>query len=150
MTVWEVLAAIGAVTGVPALIWQIYAQIHTWRASAPNIHVTVANALPVGPTGVGGHHFSLTAVNHGGALTTINMWGLRLPNEGDLVLIQQLPFSDRLPAPVAPQASVTFYIEAQDVFDRCAQQGVKASQLRPWVRLATGREVFGKNLPWKG
>ena len=149
MTVWDALAAIGAATGVPALIWQIYAQIHTWRTAAPDIRVTVANALPVALTGVGSHHFSVTAVNHGGTLATITAWGFRLPNKVDFVLLQQLPFSDRLPAAVAPQASVTFYIEARDVFERCAQQRVKPSWLRPWVRLATGREVFGKNLWWK-
>ncbi len=147
---WDVLAAIGAFCGVPALGWQIYSQLHTWRAAAPDIRVKVASAVPVSlPTGAGGHYFRVAAANHGGSLAIINTWGFRLPTGSDLVLMRQLPFSDQLPATVQPQSAVAFYIEARDVLERCREQGVKANQLRPWVRLATGREIFGKTVPWR-
>jgi hypothetical protein len=30
------------------------------------------------------------------------------------------------------------------------QKGMRVADLRPFVRLATGQEVFGQGLPWKG
>jgi len=148
MTGFDVLAAIGAVTGVLALGWQIYSQIHTWRSSGPQIHVKVANGFPVFGNRTGDHHFSVTAVNTGGASATIEAWGLRFPDGGNLILLQQLPFSDRLPAVVAPHTSATFHIPGDEVLAQCRQRSVKARELKAWVRLATGDEVFGGNLPW--
>jgi hypothetical protein len=151
MNGWDVVAAIGAVTGVPAFVWQIYAQVHTWRVGRPDLRVTTASAFPLYPgRGAGEHHFSVTAANHGGSAAVITGWGFRLPaGGGDLVLFQQLPWAAQLPATVAPQASVTFYIEARDVFERCQERGVKPGQLRPWARLATGGEVLGEHLRWR-
>lgn len=147
---WDILAAIGAATGVPALIWQVYAQIHTWRLSRPSLSVKAANGFPVYPGGgAGEHHFSVTATNVGGSPATVEAWGFRLPNGDNLILFQQLPFSTSLPALVAPQAAATFYVEGRDVLERCRERGYKARQLRPWVRTATGTTIFGGPLPWK-
>jgi hypothetical protein len=72
-----------------------------------------------------------------------------MPDDDNLILVQQLPFSDKLPAALPPQSAATFYIEGRDVLERCEQRGYKARQLRPWVRTATGTTVFGDPLPWK-
>jgi hypothetical protein len=151
MNGWDVVAAIGAATGVPALVWQIHAQLHTWRGQRPDLRVTVASAFPmyVG-RGAGEHHFGVTGANHGGSAAVGMAWGFQLPRgAGDLVLLQQLPWSTQLPATVAPQASVTFYIEARNVFEKCQEQGIKPAELVPWVRLATGIEVLGEHLRWR-
>ena len=63
MTGWEILAAIGAATGVPALIWQVYAQVHTWNAGKPSIRVTAANGFPVYRGGGAGNHHLLVSRN---------------------------------------------------------------------------------------
>jgi hypothetical protein len=144
---WDALAAIGAATGVPSLIWQVY----TWRASGPKIEVTSANGFPTYPDGhLGEHHFVVTAVNHGRAAATVTGWGLRLPDNSNMVMMNPIPLSTPLPAVVEPQTSISLYVEGGDVIKTSQQRQVRVAVLRPWVRLATGQEVFGGRLPWKG
>jgi hypothetical protein len=149
MTGFDILAVIGAVTGVLALGWQIYSQIRTWRMSGPQISVKVSNGFPVYDDRAGEHHFFVKAVNRGGSAATVDAWGIRFPDGRDLVPMRQLPFSTQLPAVIAPHANATFNIPGEAVLDECRRQGVKARQLKAWVRLATGDEVFGGTLPWK-
>lgn len=147
MNAWDVLGAVGTATGGSSLVWQIY----TWRASGPKITVTCANVFPTYPDGhLGEHHFSVTATNHGRAATTATGWGFRTPDNSDMVMMQPVPFSTPLPAVIEPQAAISFYVQGGDVIKTCQQRHVPVSQLRPWVRLATGREAFAKRLPWKG
>lgn len=145
VTTWDILGAIGAASGVPALGWQMY----TWHASGPKIQVESAHVYSTGGSQLGAHHFSVTAVNRGRAKTTITGWGLRLPDHSNLVVMQQLRFSTQLPFEVSPNSSASFYVEGKEVVDLCGQRQVKVADLRPWVRLATGQEVIGPGLPLK-
>src|SRR5215469_2917 len=90
---WDVAGAVGAATGVPSLLWQVY----TWRASGPKVKVKVSNCFPTYGDRVGDHHFQVTAVNVGRAATTVVAWGLRAPDKRDLVVTRPLPFSAQLP-----------------------------------------------------
>jgi hypothetical protein len=144
-TVWEILAAIGAITGVPSLGWQVY----IWSASGPRVRVEIANAFPVYGSTMGEHCFSVKAINDGRAPAVIQGWGLRAPNGQDLVVINPLPFSEKLPSTLDPGSSTTYFIEASDVSKMCKELNVAVADMAPWVRLATGKEIFGKRLPYK-
>lgn len=152
ISVWDVLAAIGAASGIPALLWQVF----TWFRSGPTIRVTAANAFPIYGNQMRQHHFSITAVNVGRTATTVSGWGLRAPDGSDMVVTNPIPFSTQLPTIVRPHESATFYVEAEGVLDLCKRKTIRARQMHPWVRLATGRVVFvrkksffKKGLPWK-
>lgn len=147
MNVWDVLGAVGTVAGGCSLIWQVY----TWRASGPKITVTCANVFPTYPDGhLGDHHFSVTATNHGRAAAKVTGWGFRAPDNSNMVIMHAVPFSTPLPAPIEPQTAISLYAPADDVIKTCQQRQVLVAGLRPWVRLATGREIFADRLPWRG
>ena len=75
VNVWDVLGAVGAATGVPALGWEIWA----WKHSGPRIVIQTANAFPVFGGQTGTHHFQVTVINKGRSEGTVTTWGLQAP-----------------------------------------------------------------------
>ncbi len=145
VTSWDILGAVGAASGIPSLGWQLF----TWRASGPKIEVVTKYGFPTYGDRLGSQHLCITAVNTGRADATIASWGIRLPDGSNFILPRQLPWSTQLPAVIAPQSSRTFYIELVGVIELSRARGVEVSSLRPWIQLATGKEVFGKALSHK-
>ena len=71
----DIVAWIGALSGLGALIWQIT----TWRKSSHNVKVTVGNAFFTYTNGsVGDHMISVTARNKGSAPVTITAWAIEM------------------------------------------------------------------------
>jgi len=143
-TFWNALAALGAVTGVFALGWQVF----TWRKSRPSLEVTSAHAYPTYGDHVGDHHISVSATNTGGAATEITGWGLRTPSGSSIFDLHPLPFSDK-PGRIEPEARLTFFMEGESIRRTCQQNGIAVSKLRPYVISTTAGEVFGEALNWK-
>lgn len=154
VTGWDVVAAVGAGAGVLALLWQIY----IWFGSGPKIRVKLVNSFPTYGAQVGNHHFTVSAINHGRAATTVKTWGLRLPDGSDIIARSPISWSDSLPAVLEPQSSASFHIEGEAVIATCKARNIQTRSVKPWVRLATDKEVFAKSkmpfrrkgLPWKG
>jgi hypothetical protein len=140
---WDILGAIGAATGVPALGWQIF----TWRRSKPRLVVKASNSFPTFGSTVGAHHFCISVTNVGGAPTQITSWMLRFPDGSNLVVPHPAPFSDSV-GRIEPHGQLNFYVEAAQVIARCAGKGVKAGALVPTVTMTTGQEVRGDPLPF--
>jgi hypothetical protein len=110
-SVWDVLGAIGAITGVPALGWQVF----TWRKSQAKLVVKAANAFPTYGDRLGDHHFSISVINEGGTATEVTGWGLRLPDGSSLIDFNPLPFSDK-PGRIEPHGRLTFFVEGAGSF----------------------------------
>lgn len=144
--IWDAVAAVGAASGIPALGWQVW----TWRQSGPHVEVRVANAFPVyAGQQLGEHHFQITAVNTGRAPAEVSSWGVRLPDGSNLVMFQQLPFSDDV-GRLEPHAQRRFFVNGPATIAQLRTRGIRADQCRPYVVLTTGDEVMGKALPWEG
>jgi hypothetical protein len=143
-SVWDVLGAIGAITGVPALGWQVF----TWRKSQAKLVVKAANAFPTYGDRLGDHHFSISVINEGGTATEVTGWGLRLPDGSSLIDFNPLPFSDK-PGRIEPHGRLTFFVEGAGVIQRCKERRISASDLRPYVTSTTAGDIYGKPLPWK-
>lgn len=144
VSVWDALGAIGAVTGVPALGWQMF----TWKRSQPHLVVKAAHAWPTYGDHVGDHHFSITVTNDGGAPTEVTGWGLRLPDGSSMVVPRPPNFSDQ-PGRIESHGHLTFYVEAVGVIERCKMSGIAVSSLRPYVTSTTAGDIYGKPLPMK-
>jgi hypothetical protein len=143
-TFWNALAALGAVTGVLALGWQVF----TWKRAQPHLVVKASNAFPTYGDRLGSHHFAITVTNHGGAATEVTGWGLRLPDDSSMVVPNPPNFSDK-PGRIESHGHLTFFVEAAGVIERCKMGGLAASDLRPFVISSTAGTLYGNHLPWK-
>ncbi|MGN6445406.1 hypothetical protein [Amnibacterium sp.] len=83
----------------------------------------------------------MTAVNNGSGAVTITGWGITAGGGANIVMINPLPESKPLPHRLEGGSDAKFYIPADHVKAQHLQRDVPYSQMRPWVRLATGREV---------
>ncbi|MGA7088927.1 MAG: hypothetical protein WB116_11760 [Candidatus Dormiibacterota bacterium] len=142
--IWDVVAAVGAASGIPALGWQIF----TWRAAQPSIKVKTVNSFPIYGGHAGELHFTAKTINDGGAEATIVSWGFRFPDGSNIVAMQQLPWSEQLPATIGPKKSADFHMEADEIIATCKARGVRVRELRSWVRLATDKEILGNPIPY--
>ncbi len=142
----DVLAWIGALTGVAALVWQIA----TWRRSAHRVKVVVGNSFFTYPDGsVGDHLISVTAINRGAAPVTVTGWGIRMgdtkENANQLVAI---PHATALPHRLENGADANFFMVAEAMRQAHRDRHLSYSKMRPWVRLATGQQIFAnRGLP---
>jgi hypothetical protein len=101
---WEALSTVGAVTGVPALGWEIW----KFRAEAPKIELRTANGFPTYGGRLAEHHFQVTVIDKGRAEGRIQLWGLKLPDGSNMFDVNPLPFSDHLGPIAANGGRLTF------------------------------------------
>lgn len=137
-----VLATSALVLSLASLGWQAW----TWLHSGPVIRVHTSNTITPGYGA--GHYVEVKAINHGRAAATITNWGIAVSDRENLFVTQRLPMSDDLPARVEPHASVSMYVEADELRRVAAERRVPFAVMKPWVQSATGRKTYAsKGVP---
>ncbi|XPP25656.1 MAG: hypothetical protein ACNYNX_08385 [Leucobacter sp.] len=136
----DVVAWVGAIVAVASLIWQIA----TWRKMTHRVKVSRSTAYLIGePSGVDRPMLQVTAKNIGTMSVTIQSWGVSAgKKQGNFVPIKQIYPSETLPHQLVPGSAASFFLPRHEVEAYASEQGVAEDQLRCWVRLAIGKEVF--------
>ena len=133
-----ITGSIGAITGIAALVWQAF----TWRRSTHNVKVTTTWAYMVhGDEMESLPYVSVNASNRGSGAVSIVMWGLRFPDGGNAIQLEDLPMNGRLPHRLEGGASATFLMPVAGVFGNAKERNTDPRRLRGWVQLATGQRV---------
>jgi hypothetical protein len=137
-----VVAVIGALTGVVALIWQI----NTRTRGAHRVAVNVANSVFVGPSSPDGVMICVEAINSGASPVKVTSWGFALPNrDGTMAATIPFPHSAPLPHVLDPGTNAEFFMPAVQLGHGLRQRpSLKPSDLKAFVSLATGEKVFTK------
>ena len=78
------LSITAIVLSVVAFGWQVV----TWHQGGAVVEVTALQSLPVFGD-VGDWHLSITAKNKGRMPVTVNHWGLKLPDERQMAILEQ-------------------------------------------------------------
>lgn len=143
-----VLAWIGAVAGVAALIWQVF----TWRRLAHRVKVSSHLAwLGVAP----GRHMGEKVVcivvrNVGVAAVDITGWGITAEEGGNLFDLLPHARNPELPHRLEPGSQTSFYISEDGVRGHAEGNGYPLKKMHSWVELATGQKVRDrKQIPVK-
>jgi len=135
----QILAWIGALTGVGALLWQVL----SWRRLSHNVRVSSTNAWFIYDDVAGEAMVCVIARNLGTSAVTITGWGISIGSE-NAVNLSPSPQSAQTPHRLEPGAEANFHMPSLDLFDRQAASGEKFKNMRPWVRLATGKQVTSR------
>lgn len=136
----DVVAWIGAIVAVATLIWQIA----TWRKMTHRVKVSRGTAYLIGElSGMDKPMLQVTARNIGTMSVTVQAWGVSAgKKQGNFVPIKQIYPSETLPHQLVPGSSASFFLPRDELEAYASEQGVAEDQLRCWVRLATGKEVY--------
>ena len=135
----DLLAWVGAVSGLVALFWQIY----TWRRPGHRVKVSRTNAIRVGH--VEEWLLCVSARNIGTSSVTVTGWGVNIGrSEGSFYAQHSHVLSASLPHRLDPGAKADFYIDMRELVAYAKQREVPLRNLRCRVDLATGEEVFAK------
>ncbi|WP_426724922.1 hypothetical protein [Curtobacterium flaccumfaciens] len=136
-----VVAGVGMVTGVAALVWQIITRTRgahrvTVEASS-DIRLIGAPGGPVGP------YIQVTLRNRGAAPVDVENWFILL-DDGNALFVIPAPFPPNPPLPLslAAGASVTFYTLASEIKKAAGKRDL--SRARAAAQLATGQRVRSK------
>ena len=143
----DALVDAGTAWGIVGVVAGIGATIYFSRPSKPKVKVEVANAFAAYDTTLGDWCVSVEAINSGGSAVTVAGFGFELPNKGNIVPVRTEPGSMPLPHRLEPHASATFLMQAEGILAECARRGTHPSKLKSWVRLQTGRTVYGSAPP---
>ncbi|TIC86363.1 hypothetical protein [Nocardioides sp. GY 10127] len=142
MEIWSVaVALVGAVTGIAALVTQIW----THALAGPRLRVTLSNSLPIYPDREGHWVLGLDASNVGRLPVTITSYGLVFRHEGEWRKIPGFqPASAQLQGPrgahrVQDAENVTWLLEPVPFARTLAEHG--AHDAYGYVSLATGRMI---------
>lgn len=141
-----VISVIALMLSLASLSWQAW----SWSRSGPVLRVKATNIIAdSGRTNAYGiaepdHYVEVTVINHGRAAASVTTWGIEMPDKTNLFVTRPLPFSQRLPARVEPHGSLSLHIEAEELRKHSAQHKVPFEAMRPWVKAATGRQVYAK------
>ena len=137
-----VLAWLGSLSGVAALIWQIA----TWRRLAHNVKVTRTQSwVPDIYGNLGEDLVCIEARNVGASAVTVTNWGIALGRGGrNLVVLYPLPLSTTLPHRLEPGASMNLFVLADALAQAKIDNAVPLKRMRGWVGLATGKKVYAK------
>lgn len=136
---FDLLAIIGAVTGIGALVWQIF----TWRRLGHRVKVTSSNALMIHSDGVSRNddQVCVTAFNKGTSAVTITTWGIGVGGNQSAHASRLHDLTDRLPFRLEPGAEGNFYFPTAELRAYNARTKFPYSDMRPWVRLATRQTI---------
>ena len=86
----------------------------------------------------------MTATNVGRSPTLVTGWGFALPDEQQLVLLNQLAMSPQLPLTLEGGHEVSFYAQQPEVAQTLLENGAADKMLRPFVHTASKGKVMGK------
>jgi hypothetical protein len=137
------IAVLGLVLAVLSLAWQAW----TWSRSGPVLSLSTSNQFPSYADHLGDHLVCLTVVNKGRAATTIQAWGIELPDGGNIVSWNNPPWFTQLPQRLEPHASVDLRIDAEELRQVAAERSVPFDSMRPWVRAGDGRQYYARGVP---
>jgi hypothetical protein len=144
MTLTDVVAWVGAASGVVALIWQIA----TRRRSAHRVQVTANQAWLTYTSGdLSPDMVSVTANNVGAGAVTVTSWGVEMSKGKNFVLTDYVQGSTTLPHRLESGANGVWFIEAERIEGVAGEQGAsrdEVRQWRAWVSLATGEKIYAK------
>lgn len=138
--IWTLVGVALGVVGIGVTVWLS-------RPAKPKVRVEVANAWASYGDHLGDWCVSIEAISTGGAAVTLAGFGFRFPGGGNLIATESEPGSTRLPHRLEPHSNATFLMSAEGILHQCAQRGVAPSALKSWVRLQTGKTIFGPPPP---
>jgi len=137
---FDLLAVVGAFTGIAALVWQVY----TWRRLGHRVKVRSSYSIMIyGDRPGDDDQVCVTAFNTGTSAVTITNWGIRMGKENAQVT-WHFPTSDTLPFRLEPGGEANFYFPVNSLRERQAETGMPFSAMRPYVRLATRQLVISR------
>ena len=138
----DVLAWVGAVSGVLALVWQI----STRRRSAHRVKVTRSRSYISFASGdLSPELVCISAQNVGAGAVTVTSWGISLGRvKQNLTVTRPLSVSTTLPHRLEPGAEMSLFVQAADVARAHHEKRVPFGSMRGWVGLATGEKVHAK------
>ncbi|WP_066038642.1 hypothetical protein [Herbiconiux solani] len=136
-----VVAAIGAATGIAALVWQIVVRTrgaHRVRVTAASGMWRFTDEAALGP------YVGIEVRNTGAAPVQVTGWAVELPDGGKLVGVAPDP---HMPNPALPHmleagTRATFYVRSAAIAQHAKGKDVR--ELRVFVDLATGKRVYSK------
>jgi hypothetical protein len=141
--VTSVVAWIGALTGIAALLWQVA----TWRRSAHNVKVSYTQSWVAYSNGnLSEALVCVSARNIGAAAVTVTQWGISMGSNGEnLTVLSPIPNSTPLPHRLESGSEMSLFLRAVDLLNTRDERRVPLQQMRGWVGLATGKKVYGKS-----
>ena len=77
-------------------------QMLTWHRSGPVVTVTARQTMPTYGDRVGDPHVQITAANKGRSPVTVQSWGLKLPDDRHLAILERAPWSAGCPYRLEP------------------------------------------------
>jgi hypothetical protein len=138
---FDLLAVIGAVTGIGALVWQMF----TWRRLGHRVKVTSSYVIPIyGDTPGDNDQVCVTAHNHGTSAVTITNWGIKVADNQHAQMTRVFPSSDTIPHRLEPGAEANFYFPVGELRDYNARTGFSYDRMRPYVKLATRQTIVSR------
>lgn len=140
---FDLLAVLGAVTGVAALAWQVF----TWRRLSHRVRVTMAYSIPVyddGPTFRDDDQICITASNAGTSAVTVTGWAIRVKGGQNGHVTRPYVHSAPVPHRLEPGSEVSFYYPVGALREYHETTGYPYRKIKAWVRLATRQQIFSR------
>lgn len=137
-----VVAVIGALTGIVALVWQILTRTRgAHRVSVraiPDMMVLLSDGSTSGP------FIRIEVTNRGAAAVHVQSWSILLPSGRALMIAVPAAFppSPALPYMLQPGTNVSFYSLSSDLQE--AMEPFDLAKSRAVVVLGTGQQIRGK------
>lgn len=138
-----VIATVGALTGVVALVWQIITRTrgaHRVRVLAnPEMMIhTVGDSSSAGP------YIQIQVTNRGAAAVQVQSWGVLLQGGNALMVVipEEFPPAPTLPVWLQPGSNISFYSLASNLMESIEPDAV--ARARVFVNLGTGQRVIGR------
>lgn len=138
-----VIATIGALTGLVALVWQIITRTrgaHRVRVLAhPGMMIHTA-----GGNSSAGPYIQIQVTNRGAAAVQVQSWGVLLPGGNALMVVipEEFPPAPSLPLWLQPGSNVSFYSLASNLMESIELDLI--ARARVFVILGTGQRVIGR------
>jgi hypothetical protein len=139
MTPTDIAAWFGAVTGLCALVWQAWSRTR----SSHKVVVRRAASYIVGHR-VGEPVVEVSAHNVGAGPVTVTSWGIDMADKSSFVMVRPHFASTALPYRLEPGAGASFFMPRSELLRAMEEHRCDARQLRAWVRLGTGQQIFAK------
>lgn len=136
-----VVAVIGALTGIVALVWQIL----TRTRGAHRVSVrAIPNMMLLAGGATSGPYINIEVTNRGAAAVQLQNWSILLPSGNALIIAvpASFPPSPALPYTLQPGTNVSFYSLASDLQEAMSLDDLPKA--RAVVVLGTGQRILGK------
>lgn len=140
-----VLSSVAVGLSVISLGWQAT----SWLWSGPRIKLSCLKSLATSPDGHTFQLLTIKVVNRGRFATTVEGWGLLLP-DGSTVVVPQgtslLP-SPHLPHRLEGHSSEKWHMSAEGVRKTCREGGFSVDVVRPFVDVSGTTRKGKRGLP---